>query len=199
MLTNVAIPWYYLPVLPALAYFSLVFLAHNEKNKMMLDKFFYFAFALFLACGFFIGLYSYSSIRDAYNNQRELGEFLAFKENVYIIGYQTQTVVAYKVLEEKKAGKNIDYGWVFMGNPQNTTQEVIQNFVNDYHYNKSSLDIKDGSFSRIYWENSIFRKTTAIKKPDYIALVFINESNNITVNGTIVFDNNDTRVYRMNN
>lgn len=168
------LPWYYVVVLPPISYFSLIYLVQHQK-KIILDRFFYVALAIMLSGSFLIGFfYHIDELLKPFEYQREAGKFLAFKENVYIIGVPPQTMIAYKVLEEKRAGKDVDFGWVLMSHVKlyNITNfTTIKNYMDDYHYVAKNMNTTNGSFARAYWDYGVYKKDTNIKKPKIIAIV----------------------------
>ncbi len=160
-------PWYYLPVMPAVAYFAALFLL-EWKGKERTDVLFTAVLALALAFTSALILLTYVNISAIYLPQKEAGLMLAGKENVLIIGEYAPGIAAYKTLaEERSLGRPLDFGWILWpagGAPSNASA-----FVADYHSGK--LPLVDGSFTGIFTTEATFRKDSNMTSADYVAVV----------------------------
>lgn len=169
------LPWYFLPFATPLVYFSFLALAFDERKKIRFDKFFSLILTLFIVAQLAIGLIFMFNLKEGYENGRTVGKFLAFKENVQIIGEYAPTIVAYKILEEKREyGDYLDFGWILI--MENATKEVVDDFAKDYWTEK--YNITEGHFNRIMWDKTIFRKKTNITKFEYTVISY--HDHNIT-------------------
>jgi len=181
-------PFYFLPVMPAIAYFSCVMLLRDEKGKIVVDRFFLAVLAMAILASLIIGAYLYQTWHDVYLPKKEAGELLAFKENTLIIGDFPYGVMSYKTLtESRKLGHWLDFGWIFDVRPDSN----LSPFLVDYH--AQGADVVNGSFGLIYFEARTFRKDTNITHFDYVAVV---KKNNLVPDGTILYNRSNITVYR---
>jgi len=183
-------PWYFYPMAPAIAYFSLQLFIREKNGKKVKDFFFYFTLCIVIVGSFCLGFMNNLNYREGFTSEKLAGEFLAGKDNVLIIGQYAPSIPAYKILEEKRAtGSWKDFGWIITldGNT-----EGITGFVKDYWINRS--DVIDGSFKDMFWQKGIYRKDTNITTFDYIAI-----TGNETFNpgGNIVFNESGVQIYQM--
>ncbi|MBN1170132.1 glycosyltransferase family 39 protein [Candidatus Micrarchaeota archaeon] len=171
-------PWYYLPVFPAIAYFaSLLLVMHNGKEAI--DKFFAIIFSIFLVASLATIAFLYYNLNEEYTAQKNAG--LLVSGNVLIIGDYAPTILPY--LQEK------DFGWILAHNQ--ATPELISDFVDDYHSCK--YDVTDGSFSPMFHRpDAIYRKDTGISSFDYLIL-----SGNQTYDAELIYDRSGIRVYSL--
>jgi len=194
VLTGFFMPWYYLPVMPAVAYFTATaLLVWNGKEKP--DAFFtiFFSLALFFTVVLTIGLYL--DVYGDFVSQKEAGLLLAGKENVAIIGTYAPGILAYKITTEKRENLDIDVGWVLIHPAMlsaNST-ELVDDFVLDYRSEKHSTI--DGSFSKIFMEEAIFRKDTNITQFDYFVLVGSNTT--ALQNATVLYNQSSIVIYKV--
>lgn len=196
ILTNEGYFWYYITVLPPIAYFSVMLLSEGKKENY--DKLFKIIFVLVLIMSFAIGFLALSELKKPYDQFKKVGEFSIGKANVNIYGVRTNTAVAYKVLEEKRMGNQKDFGWILIPTHSSVSEKDLQGLIQEYNYSSRTLNVTDGSFSRMYWDNNIFRKYTNITKPEY--LVFANLDvlkYNLTINGTVLLEDSYVKVIRV--
>ncbi len=188
LIGGVWMPFYYLPVMPPVAYFSALLLLRDEKNRIVTDRFMLFVFCLIALTGFVMGALLYNDTRPNYLPQKEAGELLVSKENVAIIGGYAPGIMAYKVLEEKRLyGKWLDFGWILT---TNSTQKDLDPFILDYHHADSN--VINGSFVDMFSGLQTYRKDTNITHFDYLVLV---SSNDTTASGSILYHNRHITVY----
>ncbi len=165
LLSSLVLPWYYLPVVPAISYFAALVLVRSD-GKEKTDEFFYFTLALIaiasLAFYAVLEYYSYSY----YNPERVAGTLVAGKENVLIIGSYKPSIAAYKVLSERRAGEDLDFGWIILGPGANGT--VMDSYVRDYNY--SGYNVTQGSLSGLFLSSGIFRKDSNLTRFDYVVV-----------------------------
>lgn len=160
-------PWYYLPVMPALAYFSALVLVKWE-NKEKIDAFFWIFLSGALLLSLLLSSMLYVFTADQFIAQKEAGLLLTGKENVLIIGQYAPAIPAYKVLTERESGESLDFGWV-LGH-RNFSNEEAFDYVEDY--NTEKYDVIDGSFSSIFTRHDInFRKDTDLTEFDYVVAI----------------------------
>ncbi|MEK6981436.1 MAG: glycosyltransferase family 39 protein [Candidatus Micrarchaeota archaeon] len=196
ILTNVGYFWYYVTVLPPIAYFALMFLCEGKKENY--DRFFQLMLIVAIIFNLVVGFFASNGIYEYYNPARVAGQMIVGKNNVEIIGLPALTTVAYKVIEEKRIGNATDFGWILFTD-LNVSSDQVNNFINNYDYSSNSLNISDGSFSRMYWDYKIFRKTTSVKKFDYLVLPGFSEYyENISINGTILYQYKYATVIKIN-
>jgi 4-amino-4-deoxy-L-arabinose transferase-like glycosyltransferase len=181
------IPWYYLPVMPAIGYFACMHLL-VWKGKEKPDGAFKAFLAFLIVLVSVATLFSYSLLED-FNDFRDAGRYLSGKENVLIVGQYIPSVVAYKILPEIRAGDHIDFGWIAM--PINMSADYSSEYASDYHSDR--FPAVDGSFGSMFVEKSVFRKQTNLTEFDYVAVV---GSENLTLPGRdIVFNRSVVIIY----
>jgi 4-amino-4-deoxy-L-arabinose transferase-like glycosyltransferase len=182
------LPWYFLPIMPAVAYFAaLTLIRWDGKEKM--DAFFAIFMCLLLALSAFAMAAAYIIMTPGYEAEKAAGLLLSGKENVLIIGGYRPGVVAYKVLDERQAGKELDFGWVL--HDPNMTKDETEAFLADYH--ARSGNVTDGSFSAFFTSNRIFRKDTNITHFDYVALI---QEDGISMAGTeLIYNKSGILIY----
>jgi 4-amino-4-deoxy-L-arabinose transferase-like glycosyltransferase len=158
--------WYFLPVMPAIAYFACTSLV-MWKGKERMDGLFAFVFAAGALLGLGMAIYTYMSLNEYYSVEKEAGLLLSGKEDVAVIGLFSPTLVTYKYHSELASlGRPLDFGWIAF--PEAVPQETVQDFAHDYH--SPIHPVVDGSFSEFYTTNQTFRKETGIRDPKYIAI-----------------------------
>jgi 4-amino-4-deoxy-L-arabinose transferase-like glycosyltransferase len=183
-------PWYFLAVMPPIAYFAAMALL-MWKGKERADALFAFAFAATLLGSAALSVMIYPPLYDAYVPQREAGLLLSGKENVLVVGAFAPGIIAYKMLPEAANGTIKDMGWAIL--PQNASDAVAAEFIRDYYTAK--YPVVDGSFTSMYgaWD-SAYRKDTSIARFDYIAVV---EKNAVPEGGRIIYNKNNITVFSM--
>ncbi|MFH1260492.1 MAG: glycosyltransferase family 39 protein [Candidatus Micrarchaeota archaeon] len=187
ILTGFYMPWYYLPVMPAISYFAVILLLKWDGKEKM-DALFTAFISMAIIATIVLSSFVYFGLYYSYNPEKEAGNFLSGKENVLIIGEYASSVVAYKILGEYRTdGKWKDFGWILILNHDSA---AIPDFIEDYHTDK--YETKNGSFSSIFTNKTIFRKDTDITKFDYI--VIVSEETNNTY-GSIVFNQSNIIIY----
>ncbi|MCI0503085.1 glycosyltransferase family 39 protein [Candidatus Micrarchaeota archaeon] len=183
--------WYYLPVMPAVAFFSAMILLRWEGADKI-DLFFWLFFGVAVAltigmCGYF-----YFTMHDGYAHERDAGLFLAGKANVLIIGYYPPGMVAYKVLTEiKTQGKADDFGWIIIDPadyPPGTADRYVQN------YSMDAFPVS-GSFSTLFKSNLTFRKNTNLTRFDYVVASYI--PLDMPDNASVIYNESNITIYRM--
>ncbi len=188
-------PWYFLPVMPAVVYFAVKAMAYDEKRKLRIDRFFRIMFVIMAAFNLLIGMLVFYAVENQYSAEKRAGEWLAGRENVLIIGKYSPTVFAYKMLEEKRgAGAWLDYGMVFSGG---LVGEVpfgkIAPFLKDYYGPQEN--ITDGNFGKMFFEPGIYRKDTNIMDFDYVVFAGVE---NPQMDGDLVFNESSIEIYHLN-
>ncbi len=188
-----AMPWYFLPVMPAIAYFATLTMAKDENGKNKLDLFFVIGISSVIIISIIFGMSLMFGIEDNYGSDRTAGKFLASKENVLIIGGYAPGTFGYKIIEEKRLfGKALNFGLVLM-HPEQLNSSTVEPFIENY-YGPQGEYIADGNFVNMFFDDRIYRKDTKIEKFNYIVLVDLH----MELNGTLVFDKTGVMIYKMN-
>ncbi|MFH1222262.1 MAG: glycosyltransferase family 39 protein [Candidatus Micrarchaeota archaeon] len=165
LLAGKNMPWYFLPIAPAIIYFSLLAI-FKDGEKLRIDAFAMFMFGIFLITSWVFFFPIYQMNNNAALPAKAVGEFLAFKENVLIAGKYSSGVFAYKELEERRVlGRPLDYGLIIIQEPDNTS---LQKLIDNYHYKNAS--IVDGNFLTMFYDNRTYRKDTNLTKFSYVAI-----------------------------
>ncbi|MFH1685462.1 MAG: glycosyltransferase family 39 protein [Candidatus Micrarchaeota archaeon] len=194
LLTGIALlgghfmPWYFLPVFPAIAYFSsLTLIKHDGKERI--DTFFAIFLALTIIATIIPPLMWYDYLYSFKHAEKEAGLLVSGKENVLIIGGYRPGVISYKVLTEKRNGQNLDFGWIL--DPGDTlSDDVILEHIGDYYLDE--YDVIDGSFSSMFLDHSVaYRKDTNVSDFDYIVLL----NRGIPLDGELIYNNSGISVY----
>lgn len=165
-LTGAFMPWYFLPVMPAIAFFAAAALLRWE-GKEKPDRFFIIVLSVALLLSLPLMALYYSGLREGPLPEQEAGLLLAGKENVLIVGIYAPDIVSYKMLTElRSTGHSKDVGWIIT--QANPTADEILTYASDYHSMK--YPIVDGSFSSSFTSNATFRKDSNLTSPDYVAV-----------------------------
>jgi hypothetical protein len=176
LLTGAFMPWYFLPVLPAVAYFAVAALMRWE-GKEKVDRFFLIILSLLLLASIPLLAFYYLELRESTLPQEGAGLLLSGKENALIIGTYAPDIIAYKTLTELRAsGQSLDVGWIDLPSPP--TEAEVLTYVSDYHSMK--YPIVDGSFTSSFTTNATFRKDSNLTSFDYVAVV---DGQNISLPG----------------
>ncbi len=194
LLTGLAIlgghfmPWYFLPVFPAIAYFSsLTLIKHNGRERI--DTFFAIFLVLTIIATIIPPLMWYEHLHSFKSAEKEVGLMISGKENVLIIGGYRPGVVAYKVLTEKRSGGESDFGWI-LDPSDKLSDEVIMEYIDDYQLDE--YDVIDGRFSSMFLNHDVaYRKDTNISNFDYIVLL----NRGILLDGELIYNNSGISVY----
>jgi len=183
MSASVFQPWYYLPVMPAIAYFAV---RAVERRGITGAAIFAMCAMLALALLLFTDGLSYQQ----YMPQKEAGMLLAGKENALVIGNYAPGIAAYKMATEQRTlGRTLDFGWVLT--PPGFRD--LGEFSRDYWTAK--YPVQDGSFGGMFTTGDIFRKETNITKFQYIA---ISSQGDYSVTGAEkLMDSPSIKVYRV--
>ncbi len=183
--------WYYLPVMPAIAYFATMLLIRWDGTDR-LDSFFAIFFAMLALTTLVLIAGLYDATYKAYSSERDAGNFLVGKPGVEIVGYYSPGLLAYKTLGDLKAtGAEPDFGWITGARaPEN---ESVIEYVRDYHSGR--FNITDGTFNKLFNTLGMFRKDTNITDFRYVAIV---GDYNIAVPGSgMVFNTTGIRVFEV--
>ncbi|MDD5171471.1 MAG: hypothetical protein PHF60_00350 [Candidatus ainarchaeum sp.] len=161
-------PWYYLPVLPAISYFAAItLLKWDGKEKP--DRFFFIIMVMLLCLSAVLLAFIYSGINSDFIAQKEAGLMLSGKENVLVVGNYAPGVLAYKMLSEKQDyGRSLDVAWIQAAD--NFTADMASAYIHDYH--TDAYPVSDGSFSGIFYrKDRSYRKDSNITMPEYVAII----------------------------
>jgi 4-amino-4-deoxy-L-arabinose transferase-like glycosyltransferase len=189
MLTGSFMPWYFLPVAPAMAYFGAMLLL-MWKGKERIDTLFWaflsIAIALTLALSVFIYV---TELHDRFYPQKEAGLLLAGKDNVLIMGIYYPGIFSYKIMNEPEPK---DFGWLLV--PRNVTDAALAEYVMDYH--SEGYPVQDGSFSSMFSTSHTFRKDTNLTRFDYI--VIVGPRSLVPPDSEMVFNKSDISIFKTN-
>jgi hypothetical protein len=194
MVAGGMMPFYFYPVMPAVAFFALQFIIRESGGKIVTDRFFYMIFILLSFTGLVLGAAFNHYYHDVYIEEKAAGEFLAGKENVMIVGDYAPSIPAYKMLEEKRAsGRWLDYGMIiFMNISANTS--TYDAFIADYGLKGDPSALADGDFTELFSASKTFRKKTGITEFDFICVV---GNSSVGPGGRLVLDEPRIQVYDM--
>jgi 4-amino-4-deoxy-L-arabinose transferase-like glycosyltransferase len=187
LLSGSFMPWYFLPVFPAIAFFSVKLLLIWKGRERMDTLFWAFIImAILLTTG--LCAFLYSSHYEGFIDQKEAGLYLANKENVAVVGTYNPAILTYKMLNEEEP---LDVGWILAS--RNITEDEVRELAQDYH--TDNQEISQGSFSPIFTTASTYRKDTNIPDFDYVAVVW---KGGLDPGGELVFNRSSIQIYRMN-
>lgn len=183
--------WYYMPALPAIAFFAASMLLRWE-GKERPDALFMLIFCMVAALSLGLGAYMYLITAQANMHEMEAGKLLAGKENVLIIGRWPTTLVGYKALTEyRELGAPLDFGWIT--SPGGMEAAAISEFVRDYR--STAYPAVQGSFNEVYTTGKTFRKDTNLSSFDYVAIAAFEKPP--IPNSTVVYDAVDVTIYKI--
>jgi len=188
ILTGNFMVWYYLPVMPAIAYFAaLILLRWDGGDKA--DAFFMLFFLTALLVTVSMIIYDYHETYGMYSAEKGAGLLLAGRENVAIVGLYSPTIIATKALTELRTGGSmLDFGWIVA--PRKTDALVVQEFAEDYWSDR--YPVPQGNQNEFFSE--LYRKDTNITKFDYVAVA---GNYAFSHNGTVIYNQSNITIYRM--
>ncbi len=189
MLTGSFMPWYFLPVAPAMAYFGVMLLL-MWKGKERIDTLFwaFLSMAIILTVALSALIYTHE-LHERFYPQKEAGELMAGRDNVLIIGIYYPGTFSYKIMNEQEPK---DFGWILV--PYNQSDAVMAEYIIDYH--SGAYETEDGSFGSMFSTSKIFRKDTNITKFDYI--VIAGERSLIPANSQLIYNKSKITIYEIN-
>jgi len=183
--------WYYLPVMPAIAYFAALTLVKHDGEER-LDKFFMIIFSMMLLASVALCLMVYATIYGDYMPQKDVGMMMAGKENVLVLGRYNPAILTYKMLNEGSYGRVRDVGWIL--EQKNMPKEDAGALIQDYH--KQVANMTDGSFSAMFTaQDWSFRKDTNITSFDYVVLV--GQDAVMPGNYSVLYNKSNLTIYRL--
>lgn len=188
-------PWYFMPVMPAISYFAVCGLIY-DKEKINSDLFFKTIFAIFIISGIIIGNLYLEDIGSRNYKYKEIGEEIAFKENVLIIGRYNSPIFGYKILlETRELGKPHDFGWV--ARLGKTPPDIALVYIDDYYAEPE--DVVQGSFARIFFDGYAYRKDTELQSFDHIVLVQVENvtSDSLPFENSVLYQDLDVILVRV--
>lgn len=185
------LPWYYLPVIVPIAFFSAK-VPLDYKDRSELSGFCLVIIAVLIIAGYAVGSTFYPAIEWQYVEQRLGGEMMAHMDNVVILGGYCPGVPAYKILGERKEGIQKDFGWLLVPGYENET--LLRDFLADYHIEK--YGVKEGSIGEFFSGRDAlaFRKQTNITKPDYLVVC---RFPGVDPGGALMLNRSGVRVYNI--
>jgi hypothetical protein len=189
LLSISALPWYFLPILPAISFFAVNLLLKAEGHEKA-DLFFMITIGLMavfsLAFFAFLEYYEYRQFQP----EKDAGLLMAGKHDVLVIGPYKPSILAYKMqAEERSLGAPLDVGWIVI--EQNTSGSIIGDFVQDYHTEK--YNTTDGSFSSLFVSDATFRKDSNITRFDYVVLTM--RSTYVPADSKLIYSDDQSEVY----
>jgi 4-amino-4-deoxy-L-arabinose transferase-like glycosyltransferase len=188
MLTGSFMPWYFLPVAPAISYFAvkrMLIWKGREKLDTLFWAFFSMALLLTLALNAYIYVFE---LNKNFYPQKEVGLLMAGKDNVLIIGIYYPGISAYKIMNEPEPK---DFGWILV--PRNASDAVVATYILDYH--SDTYQTQDGSFGSMFSTSHIFRKDTSLTEFDYV--VIIGRNNIMPRNSEIILNKSDITIHKL--
>jgi hypothetical protein len=187
MLGGIFMPWYYLPVMVPVAFFSARLLL-DDSGKSRLDWFCASFAMLIMVAGLAMGFAYYSQLASDYGGQKTAGELIAFRDNAVIVGDYCPATVAYKVLEEARNGSGRDFGWILASN---VTDSAVRAFASDYHTSDYSFS---PHFDTMFTETgTMYRKPSNITASEYVVVCGYP---NVTAPGRMLSNQSDVRVFK---
>jgi hypothetical protein len=188
IIAGVYMPFYYLPVMLPMAYFSAFLLLNNEKKQLQIDKFFYFVLGLMILIGILSGSFFYDAMKNAYIDQKDAGIFIASLDNVMIVGEYEPGIFGYKMLlDKRKTGEWPEVGWIITSGKESN----LASLISDYHHQDSN--IVDGNFARMYFDKTTFRKDTNVTVFDYIVIV---SGEDISLDASLMFNRSTIQIFK---
>jgi 4-amino-4-deoxy-L-arabinose transferase-like glycosyltransferase len=162
LLSATDMPWHFLPVLPAMAFFAVIGLSDKQWNLTSTGI---IIIIVIMALSLWMSLNIYKAYLELFSPQKEAGLYLAGKEGVLIIGEYRIGAVAYKILEERDNGDAKDFGFIIGPSGFGPEAAILSR---DYH--TDAVQVTDGSFSAMFTSPGIFRKKTALESFRYVAV-----------------------------
>ena len=188
LLSNLTMPWYFLPVLPAIAFFSVMLLVREGRHEKI-DFFLLLTVGMLALASLAFFYYIEYSQYPAFMAQKDAGLIISGKPNVLIIGSYKPSIIAYKMESEYLSlGAPLDFGWIDL--QDNTNSSMIADLVKDYHSTKYNMT--DGSFSSAFTAIINFRKDTNLTRFDYI--VMAGRGDYVPPDSTLLYSNNATNI-----
>lgn len=188
MLSGAFMPWYFLPVAPAIAYFGLMLLL-MWKGKERLDTLFWaflsMALVLTLALTAFIYVFE---LNNRFLPQKEAGLLMAGKDNVVVMGIYNPGIISYKMLSEDEPK---DFGWLLI--PRNVSDDAFEDYIRDYH--TDTYPLQQGSFSSMFTSVKTFRKDSNISDAEYYVLV--GERNISVPDSELIYEKSEIKIYEV--
>jgi 4-amino-4-deoxy-L-arabinose transferase-like glycosyltransferase len=184
--------WYYLPVMPAIAYFAAMALLKWDKIEKP-DMFFMLFFTVILVLTLISIIYSYITIYSDFSPQKEAAMLLQGKSGVLVLGGYAPSIPAYLALYDAGRSGTQDFGWIL--NQDGLGRAQALSFLSDYH--TAAYPVTEGSFSAMFTQmGTTFRKASDLTKPNYVVMVR-EEGINIS-DADLIYDSTNLQVYRMN-
>ncbi len=191
LLSNSTMPWYFLPVLPAISFFSVMLLVRQGKEEKI-DFFLLLVIGMLVLASLAFFYYIEYSEYPLFTAQKEAGMLISGKPNVLVIGSYKPSIIAYKMEGEYLSlGAPLDFGWIDI--QENTSSSMIADFVKDYHNGRYNMT--DGSFSSAFTSIMNFRKDTNLTSFDYI--VVAGRSDYIPPDSTQLYNSENISVYKV--
>jgi hypothetical protein len=163
LLASATYPWYFFAVLPAWCYFAVLAVSSDGKTSLAGKS----VLAVVAVSSLLLAIGAYGVLLKQHSPERSAGLAIAGKENTLIIGHFKPGILAYKTIEERRVfGYPLDFGYVL--GPPSFMKEEAASFIVDYH--NASCGCVDGSFSGMYTQDSVFRKTTNLTRFDVVVL-----------------------------
>jgi len=193
LIAGYCLPWYSLPAMVPLAYFSCLLLLKFDRSVKP-DAFFIIVLTILIVAGYMLGFFIWEKyLYDKYEGSREAGTMLAFKDNIAIIGKWDPTLAGYKFLNERRSrGDYLDFGWIVLGDSSlNISLQMIAD-------NYQSMGNFDNNFMCLYMNTSSlscnYRRTSNVTRPEYVAVV--GYENQTLIGFEILFNKSDIKIFK---
>ncbi|MBI5223185.1 hypothetical protein HY990_02060 [Candidatus Micrarchaeota archaeon] len=192
LLVSTFMPWYFLPVLPAIAYFSAVALVRPD-GKERLDALFATFFTIALLILLYYHVSFYLDLYKSFNANREAGIFLQNKDPSLIIGPYTIGVINYKFLPiyRSTAEPFASFGWILDGN-------LTLDKMHTAAYNYSSYpDPKTPYLSTLFVSSIPYVRPVNLSHFDYVVITGTNYTRS-PPGWENLYYSREARIYKVN-
>jgi 4-amino-4-deoxy-L-arabinose transferase-like glycosyltransferase len=157
-------PWYYLIVIPPLSVFAALSVIGKRIDLLTVAFSSFFIILALMATVFF-----YDMKGEAFG-QKEVGLFLAGKNNTLLIGDYTPTTVFYKLHD----GEEMDFCWIISQNSSSIDKEYLDSTI--YGYNAPNGYNFSTRLNDIFWEGRDLKMPCNITRFDYVVTKDINRT-----------------------
>lgn len=186
-----SMPWYFLPYMPAVAYFAAVCLL-RPTGKETVDILPIFFTAVIVIIALTSTYYFYTEIKNIYEPQRLAASFLSGKSDTLIIGDYNPSIMSYLVLKDiTKTGNEPEFGWIILGLKNETKNRLFfDHLKTNYHY--QSEEITNG-FGGMFSGEGIFRRPTNKSNFRYVTVI-----GNYTLNQSLAYNtSSNIKIYEV--
>ncbi|MFA5105811.1 MAG: glycosyltransferase family 39 protein [Candidatus Micrarchaeia archaeon] len=152
--SQVGMPWYLLPAMPAV---GIVVAVGSLDKKHKFDSFASAVFAFLVILTLAITIYFYA-FNSSPHYEKEAGEFLAGKDNVYVMGYYAPGILFYKNNLDSKAGNLCTIVTGLKGNNntykafENASEKEIEDAIAQAYYGKNGPVDFNTRWTDAFWD-----------------------------------------------